>query len=414
VIFISVGYGKDSNGYMAMGFGPLSREGGERRLNVLISRAKYRCEIFSSITADDIDPERARKRGARAFKTYLSYAQTGRLAISQPTDEEEQTLFEEAVADAVESLGYQVDRQVGIAGFFIDLAVVDPSQSGRYVLGIECDGAAYHSSRSARDRDRLRQAVLEDHGWIIHRIWSTDWFRQPNDQLRRVAQAIEHARVAIRKMNIDLPAADFEVVSESENGLERETILELENRGLSELSEPYSEAFFFVPSNADPHELYTRDMTAIVLRIVEHEGPIHEEEIVTRVRTLWSKGRAGSRIHDAVARAIRALETSKSCVRIDRCLMLPGCNVRVRNRASVSSPTLRKPEHLPTVEIHAAILLLLEANHGAARNEIPTAVARLFGFQSTSSQLKTLLDSQVHILVRTGKIEEINGTFKAR
>lgn len=156
VIFISVGYGRDAKGLMAMGFGPLSVEGGERRLNVLISRAKLRCEIFSSITADNIDLERARSRGAAAFKAFLSFAQTGRLPISQPTGEEEQSLFEEAVAQAVESLGYQVHRQVGIAGFFVDLGVIHPKQPGRYVLGIECDGAAYHYSRSARDRDLLR------------------------------------------------------------------------------------------------------------------------------------------------------------------------------------------------------------------------------------------------------------------
>jgi hypothetical protein len=93
--------------------------------------------------------------------------------------------------------------------------------------------------------------------------------------------------------------------------------------------------------------------------------------------------------------------------------MLPGCNVRVRNRANATSPTLRKPEHLPTVEIHAAVLSLLEANHGAARNEIPTAVARLFGFQATSPQLKRLIDSQVQRLVQRGRIEEMNGTLKA-
>jgi hypothetical protein len=230
--------------------------------------------------------------------------------------------------------------------------------------------------------------------------------------LRKVAEAIEKAGTKIIEMNIDLRATPFETVSASENGLEREMILELENRGLSQLSEPYSEAFFIVPSNAEPHELYTRDMAAIVLRIIEHEGPIHEEEVVTRVRTLWSKGRAGSRIHDAVARAIRALETSKSCVRLDKCLMLPGCNVRVRNRANVTSPTLRKPEHLPTLEIHAAVLALLEANHGAARNEIPTAVARLFGFQATSSQFKVVIESHVEILLRTGKIQEVNKTLK--
>jgi very-short-patch-repair endonuclease len=413
VIFISVGYGRDANGYMAMGFGPLSLEGGERRLNVLISRAKLRCEIFSSITADDIDLERARSRGAAAFKTFLSFAQTGRLAISQPTDAEEQTPFEEAVAEAVESLGYQVHRQVGIAGFFVDLAVIDPNQPGRYILGIECDGAAYHSSRSARDRDRLRQAVLEDHGWIIHRIWSTDWFQRPFEQLRKVGEAVERARIAISEMVVELPASRFEVISESEDGLERETILELDNRGLTQLSEPYSEAVFSVPLHVEPHELYTQDMATIVRRIVEHEGPIYDEEIVTRVRMLWSKGRAGSRIHDAVVRAIRALETNKSCVRVDRCLMLPNCEVRVRNRANVISPTLRKPEHLPTVEIHAAILSVLQASHGAARNEIPTAVARLFGFQATSAQLKTLIDSQVQRLVLSGRIQEMNGSLKA-
>ncbi len=413
VIFISVGYGRDANGYMAMGFGPLSLEGGERRLNVLISRAKLRCEIFSSITADDIDLERARSRGAAAFKTFLSFAQTGRLAISQPTDAEEQTPFEEAVAEAVESLGYQVHRQVGIAGFFVDLAVIDPNQPGRYILGIECDGAAYHSSRSARDRDRLRQAVLEDHGWIIHRIWSTDWFQRPFEQLRKVGEAIERARIAISEMAVELPASRFEVISESEDGLERETILELDNRGLTQLSEPYSEAVFSVPLHVEPHELYTQDMATIVRRIVEHEGPIYDEEIVTRVRMLWSKGRAGSRIHDAVVRAIRALETNRSCVKVDRCLMLPNCDVRVRSRANVTSPTLRKPEHLPTVEIHAAILSVLQASHGAARSEIPTAVARLFGFQATSAQLKTLIDSQVQRLVLSGKIQEMNGTLKA-
>jgi hypothetical protein len=214
-------------------------------------------------------------------------------------------------------------------------------------------------------------------------------------------------------MDVDLPTSRFEVISESEDGLERETILELDNRGLTQLSGPYSEAVFVVPTNVDPHELYTQDMAAIVLRIVEHEGPIYDEEIVTRVRTLWSKGRAGSRIHDAVARAIRALETNKSCIRVDRCLMLPNCDVRVRNRANVTSPTLRKPEHLPTVEIHAAILSVLQASHGAARSEIPTAVARLFGFQATSPQLKTLIDSQVQRLVLSGRIQEMNGTLKA-
>ena len=150
VIFISVGYGRDSSGYMAMGFGPLQNDGGERRLNVLISRAKMRCEVFSSITADDIDLNRARLRGVAAFKTFLNYAQNGWLEIAKPTGGEFGSDFEEEVAHALISLGYSVESQVGIAGFFIDLAIHDPDTPGRYLLGIECDGATYHSSRSSR------------------------------------------------------------------------------------------------------------------------------------------------------------------------------------------------------------------------------------------------------------------------
>jgi very-short-patch-repair endonuclease len=162
---------------------------------VLISRAKERCEVFSSILGDDIDLNRARSWGARALKSFLRYAQLGELDVATRVDRDFDSDFEREVASALQSLGYEVHPQVGLAGFFIDIAVVDPENPARYLLGIECDGATYHSSRSARDRDRLRQQVLEDRGWINHRVWSTDWFNQPQAQLRQVVSAIEDAKV---------------------------------------------------------------------------------------------------------------------------------------------------------------------------------------------------------------------------
>ncbi len=194
VIYISIGYGRDPSGYMTMHFGPVSQEGGERRLNVLISRAKKRCEVFSSITADDIDLNRGRGRGVAVLKTFLNFARTGRLGTPEETYGDPESPFEEAVKRALESEGYDVRSQIGSKGFFVDLAVKDPSAPGRFLIGIECDGAAYHSSRSARDRDRLRQAVLEDNGWVIHRIWSTDWYQRPQEQLRKTVGAIEAAK----------------------------------------------------------------------------------------------------------------------------------------------------------------------------------------------------------------------------
>ncbi|MCA9069302.1 MAG: DUF559 domain-containing protein, partial [Planctomycetaceae bacterium] len=190
VVYISIGYAKDKDGYFAQNFGPLNRKGGERRLNVLISRAAVACEVFTSLKADDIDLARTQSEGVRALKMYLNYAEHGRLDATQSHGDAD-SLFEEQVAKALRNQGLEVDHQIGVGGFFIDLAIRDPERRGRYLLGIECDGAQYHSARWVRDRDRIRQQVLESRGWIIHRIWSTDWFQRPDEQLAKVLDSLE-------------------------------------------------------------------------------------------------------------------------------------------------------------------------------------------------------------------------------
>ena len=408
VIFISVGYGKNVNGYMAMRFGPLGADGGERRLNVLISRAKKRCHVFTSITADDIVLERARGIGVASLKTFLSYAETGKLSVAAISGREEDSPFEEAVRRAVESLGYDVDSQVGQAGFFIDLAVRDRQTEGRYLLGIECDGAAYHSSRSARDRDRLRQAVLEDHGWVIHRVWSMDWFQRPTDQLRKVAAALEKVKFVANEKTHSETSSKNDPADE----IEREALPELDNSCLANLAVPYKEARFEVPSRQEPHTLQTKTLAAIVLQIVQIEGPIHEDEVVNRVRDLWGYARAGSRIQGIVAAGVRALLVTGECNREDGFLFLKGAPTPVRNRENVQSPDLRKPEMIPPAELLVAILAVIDAGHGAARNEIAIAVARMLGFKNTSAQLRYAIESRISKLVRQNTIVEANGMFK--
>ncbi len=397
VILISVGYGPDSSGYVAMNFGPLSNEGGERRLNVLISRAKRRCEVFASLRADCIDLARATGRGVRAFKIFLQFAETGRLATTAQSVGEEMSPFEEAVRHAVEGLGYEVHPQVGVAGFFVDLGIVDPEKPGRYSLGIECDGAAYHSARSARDRDRLRQAVLEDHGWIIHRIWSTDWFQRPGEQLRKVAAAIEQAKIALTEAH-PTPPRETDVEEDIERGID--------DTEAEALSTPYIEAAFDVPLSTSPHELPTKQMSQVLFHIVRIEGPIHEDELTTRVRDLWGLGRAGSRIQDAVARGIRSLLVSQRCQREDDCLFLPDAKIPVRNRENARSTSLRKPEFLPLRELRAAIERVVAEHHGARAAEIVHTVSRLLGFKSTSGGLRKTIQDQIELLLAKGVLVE--------
>jgi very-short-patch-repair endonuclease len=391
---------------MAMQFGPLSSEGGERRLNVLISRAKRRCEVFASITDEDIDLERGRGKGVAALKLFLNFARTGRMSIGQPTNREHDSVFEEQVAAALQREGYDVRPQVGLAGFFIDLAVVDPKFPGRYVLGIECDGATYHSSRSTRDRDRLRQAVLEDHGWIIHRIWSTDWFNRRQEQLRKTVAAIEAAKAELEARGDERSepasrAVSIEIVS-VDRGDAADISLE---RSIPKLSIPYQEATFTVPcSNQQIHEMPTGTLAEIVRQVVSIEGPIHMDEIVARVRSLWGLQRAGNRIQAAVARAVTACIRSGAVAKEGSFYSLPGATVQVRDRSATISPSLRRPEMLPPPELRVAALSVIERNYGAAREEVVTIVSRLLGFKATGAQLRATIQQSVEDLLTSGAL----------
>jgi very-short-patch-repair endonuclease len=191
VIFISTVYGRErSDLQVAQRFGPINSANGHRRLNVLFTRAKERIEVFSSMTAADIRPTEASNRGVHALRNYLEYIQTQQLETARLTGREPDSDFEVFVAKAIRAKGFDVVAQVGVANYFIDLAIVDPNRAGTYLLGIECDGATYHSSKAARDRDRYRQEVLEKLGWKLYRIWSTDWFKNPDAQIEKLVQFI--------------------------------------------------------------------------------------------------------------------------------------------------------------------------------------------------------------------------------
>ncbi|SFK17267.1 DUF4011 domain-containing protein [Methylocapsa palsarum] len=198
VILISICYGPRDAGQPldSMAFGPISTEGGERRVNVLFTRARTRCEVFVSFGSGDINLERATGEGPRVLKRFLHFAETGILEQPVSATQEFDSPFEATVAAAIENMGYKVDPQVGSAGFKIDLAVRDPSDPGRYMLAVECDGATYHSALWARERDRLRQQVLEGMGWRIYRIWSTDWFYRRGEQLEKLKAALDAAKAA--------------------------------------------------------------------------------------------------------------------------------------------------------------------------------------------------------------------------
>jgi very-short-patch-repair endonuclease len=195
-IILSIGYGKDARGALPYRFGPLLTEGGERRLNVAVTRAKNRITLVSSFSSRDMDPERSAAEGVKLLRQYLQYVESdGANLGDQVLDKPALNPFEVDVRDTLLRHGLKLTAQYGTSGYWIDFAVQHPTQPGRYVLAIECDGATYHSSPSARDRDRLRQEQLERQGWRFHRIWSAEWF---HDKQACTEKAIAAYHAAVR------------------------------------------------------------------------------------------------------------------------------------------------------------------------------------------------------------------------
>jgi len=213
VIFISCTYGpQDHGGPVHQRFGPINSENGWRRLNVLFTRSKKRMHVFSSMQYTDIIPGANTKEGVVAFRNFLEYAATGRTSHPQITGKDADSDFEIDVASMLYKHGYECEFQVGAAGYFIDLAVRDPGNPGQFLMGIECDGATYHSAKSVRDRDRLRQQILENLGWEIRRIWSTDWFSNPESQLNPIIEELNSLKSEV----IEPISLDNSSLSESE------------------------------------------------------------------------------------------------------------------------------------------------------------------------------------------------------
>jgi very-short-patch-repair endonuclease len=226
--------------------------------------------------------------------------------------------FEEAVARVIREAGFHVHSQVGVSSFRIDLGVIDPPKPGEYILGVECDGAAYHSARSARDRDRLRQEVLEGLGWRLHRIWSTDWFRSPQRESAKLLASIRIAKDKAGGPKVEA-AHDDDLPELEENGVPDDAFATV----VKDLDEPvvlsntieYKECPPTVPYRRDLLGLSVTEIARIALDVVEAEGPIHSEEVARRVREAFGLQKTGKRILAHVRAALKHLARNGSVVR---------------------------------------------------------------------------------------------------
>jgi very-short-patch-repair endonuclease len=403
VIYISIGYGRDQNGKLTMNFGPLNRDGGERRLNVLITRARRRCEVFTNLEPEDINLASTSARGVVALRRYLHFARTGKLDLPEVTDRDADSVFETEVAKAIRSFGYEVHHQVGSAGYFIDLGVIEPERPGRFLLGIECDGATYHRARSARDRDRIRQSVLEGLGWKLHRIWSTDWFQNPTRESRKVLEAIEAAKVR-------RPVEGTAVVPspDPEPAIRREdTSAETKQSSAA----PYRTAS--LPRKAVPvdgvHTESVHRLATLVRDVVKVESPVHIDEVYRRVLDSYGVRRLGTRIRERLELGVQVAQQKDWCASKGDFLHDPSQGeVPIRDRSGLDAASRRIQLVAPS-ELQAAIRAIVEHSIGISREDLASEVCSLLGFGRTTADMRAVIDSQIDDMISAGVVREAGG-----
>ncbi len=297
-IILSVGYGKNQRGDLPYRFGPLLTDGGQRRLNVAVTRAKRRIMLVSSFDSGDMDPDRSKAEGVKLLRSYLQYAESGGTNLGDVIKEKPAlNPFEVDVRDTLERLGLRLTPQLGTSGYWIDYAVHHPERSGRYVLAVECDGATYHSSPSARDRDRLRQEQLERVGWRFCRIWSGDWFHDKEKAAAKVVAAYQAALNA-ETQQVAPPAPAQGAASRARPDLPGASYREIESRNQRQDPRPSVRS-------GQPISAYNRQQLVAVARWIASDDRLRtKDELLDIMIGELGFARRGSKIVAAISAAI--------------------------------------------------------------------------------------------------------------
>lgn len=411
VIFLSVTYAKAHDGRLRYNFGPLNSENGWRRMNVLTSRARKSMRVFSSVRAEDIKLEGTASKGAKLLRDFLRYAEHRLLdspAIS--TVLETDSPFEFEVYQELTRRGLHLEPQVGVSGYKIDFGVYDNAVTDKFVCGIECDGVAYHSSETARDRDRLRQQVLEDRGWEIHRIWSTDWFKDRNGQLERIVELVEQSRARAQSSPNVISSPNID--DRTRTGLRRDQLATaaavpktdhpevgsfvlpvVANYKITSLTAPYHLHGF--------HGTHHEELEKMLKTLVECEAPLHIADICSRIAGAFGQ-RAGSRISSRISSVVASLCRKGIIEKRSDFVYASGAKINVRSRLGTGIPVDRvSPE-----ELNEALLLVLRDGHCFDRNMLINHVRSVFGFERTGPKVKNAVENSIDQLLRDGKIGE--------
>lgn len=411
VILFSISYGPDTEGRVSMNFGPLNREGGWRRLNVAVSRARQEMLVFATLMPEQIDLSRTSSAGVAALKAFLEYAGGAQLAKDEKTIQEQPTCsgIIQSICQSLQAAGYACQAMVGHSSYRVDVGVIDPAHPGNYLLGVLLDGPMYGASKTTRDREIAQMKVLKDLGWELHRIWTVDWW---DNRTRELDRLLEHVRqkAAQAEHQKPLPVQQDVVIPNTEKPAAKIAAGYRAQTPQAVLAAPAYQ-IAQLPTQYLPSEEYLLPERAPMLKrlfaqVLEAEAPISEGLLTRRVLQSLGITRAGSRIQAYTASLLRHMQVRSTMQDEQRfywgSTQVPDAYQGFR----VSGAGIRDAKDVPVQEAANAVCQVLTEQIGLPRTDLIRETAKLLGYTRSGNVVVSMAQGGIQLALKTGRISE--------
>ncbi|MCM1488587.1 MAG: DUF3320 domain-containing protein, partial [Firmicutes bacterium] len=418
VILFSVGYGPDKDGNVYMNFGPLNRDGGWRRLNVAVSRARCEMTVFATLTADQINLSKTGAEGVAALKGFLEYAGGRELAVTGTSAliRREKDGIGRSICEELNKAGYQTDMQVGHSAYRIDVGVVDPNNTEKYILGILLDGACYSEAKTTRDREIAQIGVLKGLGWKISRVWTMDWWDNRDKEIKKLLTRLdglkngaaeeedEEIRVEKTSENVYRAKANSEAISTAEKKTAANPAVK---------TKAYTPAALPVSENPGG-EFNSALAEKNIAEIIAAEAPITEELLTKRLLPSLGYTRTGAKITEGIAEAVSRLKIRTSEENGKKLYWSGSQNpyAYYAFRTAAEGDAKREAKDIPLSEAANAVIYALHLELGLSPEDLIKEAAKLMGYQRAQGALSDLFNSAIALTLKQGRTQKgENGNY---
>ncbi len=411
VILFSVCYGPDKNGQVSMNFGPLNRLGGERRLNVAVSRARYEMIIYSTLKPEQIDLNRSSSIGVAGLKRFLEYAVKGEHpVVNNQLQIEKKAAIHMVIAGKLQDMGYKVHTNIGYSGYKIDIGIVDEENPYRYKLGIICDGENYRKTKTVRDREIVQDSVLKMLGWNIFRIWTLDWWEKPDEVLTNIKQILDAAVNPVKPVFPEKTEITEELKSRvATKPVDLHTILLKKNENEKKYS-PAKLPQVKYPSDDFYNPVYRNFILNQIDKVVQSEAPVSRSLLYKRILSAWGISRLGQKLNTYFDSLLSVCNYYKS--EHQNLIFYWKNESQYATYKDYRTGTERDAADLPPEEVANAMKQILEDEISMPRTELTKICRQYFGFSRTGTNVEAAMERGLLEAVCRGYIKEDNGRVK--